>query len=348
MRYRKLGHTDIKVSEICLGTMTWGDQNTEAEAHEQLDYALDHGVNFIDTAEMYPVPPSGETCYRTEEYIGNWIKSRGNRDKFILTSKIAGPVAPTHPMTWLRNGETRFNKDHLTRALDASLGRLQTDYLDLYQLHWPDRNVPKFGGREYIPANEDITPIEETLSVLNDFVKQGKIRSIGLSNETAWGVMKFLSTAEKMGMERIVSVQNSYSLLNRTYELSLSEVSDRENIGLLAYSPLSFGVLSGKYLHGAMPADSRNALYDRYRRSLAPKAVAATEKYVALAKAHDLNPAQLAIKFVCDRPFVTSAIIGATKMTQLKTNIDATNIELSEDILTSIAEIHDNNRNPVA
>ena len=348
MEYRKLGHTDISVSAICLGTMTWGDQNTEAEAHEQLDYALDNGVNFIDTAEMYPVPPNGETCFRTETYIGNWIQQRKNRDQFILATKIAGPIAPTHPMTWIRNGETRFNKDHITRALEASLTRLKTDYVDLYQLHWPDRNVPKFGGREYVPIKEDITPIQETLEALSGLVKEGKIRTIGLSNETPWGTMEFLRIAKEMGLERVVSIQNPYSLVNRMYELGMSEISFRENVGLLAYSPLCFGVLTGKYLNGAKPEGARITVHgaSRYGRYANDVNLKATAKYVELAKAHDLDPSQMAIKFTVDQAFVTSSIIGATKMDQLKDNINAMNITLSDDVVAGIQAIHEEIPNP--
>ena len=339
MQYRQLGRTDLKVSKICLGTMTFGEQNTEAQAHEQLDIALGAGVNFIDTAEMYPVAPSAETQGRTEEYIGSWLKARGNRDQIILASKVAGPA---DWVDYIRSGYLRFDRQNITVALEASLQRLQTDYLDLYQLHWPERNTNYFGKLAY-PAGEDgvdLTPLAETLSVLKEFIDAGKIRYVGLSNETPWGIMKFLSVAEQHGLPRVVSVQNPYNLLNRSFEVGLSEVAMRERTGLLAYSPLAFGVLSGKYLNGQRPQGARLTLWDRFSRYNGEIATAATQAYVDLAKQHKLNPAQMALAFVTSRPFVTSNIIGATTKEQLETNLASADLRLAEDVLNEIESIH--------
>lgn len=338
MRMNPLGRTDLSVSEICLGTMTWGQQNTQAEAFEQLDAAMAAGINFIDTAEMYSVPTQAPTYGSTETIIGNWFAARGNREKVILASKICGPGA------WLphiRNAETRFNRHHITEALHGSLTRLQTDYIDLYQLHWPDRTT-NFFGRLGFRAKEDelITPIEETLEVLDGFVKAGKIRHIGVSNETPWGVMRFLHLAESRGWPRIVSVQNPYSLLNRSYEVGLAEVSYREQAGLLAYSPLAFGMLSGKYLHGHWPETARLTLFKQFSRYTNPQAFAATEQYIKLAQKYDLDPCQMALAFVRMQPFVTSTIIGATSMDQLRTNLGSVNVELSKEILKELEEVH--------
>ena len=345
MEYRRLGQTDIDVSVICLGTMTWGQQNTEAEAHEQLDYALEAGVNFIDTAELYAVPPSGETQGRTEEYIGTWLKQRGTRNRVVLASKVVGPSEDWLPH--IRGGKARLDRKNIEAALDASLRRLQTDYLDLYQLHWPDRKTNFFSrlGYEHDP-NDRPVPIEETLTVLDDLVKAGKVRHIGLSNETPWGVMSFIETAERLGLPRVVSVQNPYSLLNRTYEIGLAEVSIREQAGLLAYSPLAFGVLSGKYLDGAQPAGARLTLFPDYTRYSGPNAVAATERYVELAQDHGLDPAQMALAYVNTRPFVTSTIVGATSLEQLKANIASIDVTLSDGVLADIEHIHELYPNP--
>ena len=338
MIYNTLGHSDIEVSRICLGTMTWGEQNTQAEAFEQMDYALSQGVNFWDTAELYAVPPRPETYGKTEEIIGHWLAKTGKRNEVVLTSKIAGPSDISFH---IREGKTKFNRAHIAAALEGSLKRLQTDYLDLYQLHWPERNTNFFGELGYVPLDEDVfTPIEETLDVLSDFVKQGKIRHIGLSNETPWGMMKFIQAAERLGLEKIVSVQNPYSLLNRSYEVGMAEISHRENVGLLAYSPLGFGVLSGKYLNGTAAENARLNLFPGYDRYSNSNAVKATELYAALAHGNGLTPTQLALAFVNSRPFLSANIIGATTMSQLKENIDSINVTLDEETLHQIERIH--------
>ncbi len=345
MEYRKLGKTDIEVSVICLGTMTWGQQNTREQAFEQMDQAVSRGVNFFDTAEMYAIPPTAETYGRTEEIIGSWFKARGGRDRIILASKIAGPGEDWLPH--IRAGRTRFNRQHIVSALDTSLRRLQTDYLDVYQLHWPERKTNFFGRLGFEPEEEaPLTPLLETLRALEEQVRAGKIRHVGLSNETPWGVMRFLHLAEQYQLPRLVSVQNPYNLLNRSYEVGLAEVSWREQAGLLAYSPLGFGVLSGKYLGGAHPADSRLTLYPDYTRYSGVAATAATEQYVALARQHELEPAQMALSYVHSRPFVTSTIIGATSMAQLESNIASIGINLSQEVLEGIESIHLAHPNP--
>ena len=344
MEYRELGKTGTDVSVICLGTMTYGEQNTESEAFEQMDYALAEGVNFFDTAELYSIPAKAGTYGRTEEIIGNWFAARKNRDQVILASKIAGPGEGW--VDHIRNGKTRFMREHIEAALNASLQRLKTDYIDLYQLHWPERKTNFFGPLGYFPKADSYTPIEETLEVLASQVKAGKIRYIGLSNETPWGVMRFLSIAEKLDLPSIISVQNPYSLLNRSYEVGLAEVSWREQCGLLAYSPLGFGVLSGKYLHGNMPAKARLTLYPDYTRYSNEQAVKATQQYVDLAHAHDLDPAQMALAYVNSRPFLTSNIIGATSMTQLKSNIASIEVHLADETLEEIEAIHTRYPNP--
>lgn len=339
MIYNTLGHSDIQVSRICLGTMTWGEQNTQADGFEQMDYALDQGVNFWDTAELYSVPPRAETYGSTETIIGNWFAKTGRRSEVVLASKIAGPMGPA---SHIREGAGRFNRQQITLALEASLKRLQTDYLDLYQLHWPERPTNYFGrlGYEWQQEPDDLTDFEETLEVLTEFVREGKIRQIGLSNETAWGTMKFLQIAEAKGLQKIITVQNPYSLLNRTYEVGLAEVSKHEGVGLLAYSPLGFGVLSGKYLHGAKPENARLSLFPDYDRYLGSNAVKATELYAALAKGNGLTPTQLALAFINSRPFVSANIIGATSMQQLKENIDSINVTLNDEIFYQIDRIH--------
>jgi len=345
MEYRKLGTTDIDVSVICLGTMTWGEQNSEADAFRQMDYALDHGVNFFDTAELYAIPPKADTYGRTEEIIGNWLASRGSRDSVVLGSKIAGPGEGW--IDHIREGRTRFKRKHIEAALNASLKRLQTDYLDLYQLHWPERNTNFFGQLGFTPTDEEgLTPVVETLDVLGEQVKAGKIRHIGVSNETPWGVMRFLQAAEQFGLPRIVSIQNPYNLLNRSYEVGLAEVSWREHCGLLAYSPLGFGVLSGKYLGNAKPAGARLTLFPDYTRYSSAAAQSATAKYVSLAAQHSLDPAQMALAFVNSRPFVTSTIIGATTMEQLQSNIHSISIRLTKEASDSIESIHLAHPNP--
>lgn len=344
MQYRKLGHSDIQVSQICLGTMTWGEQNTESQAHEQLDMALDAGVNFIDTAEMYPVPPKAETYALTERYIGNWLKQRQNRDKVILATKVAGRG---DWLAYIRDGKNCFDRKNIEAALNYSLQRLQTDYIDLYQLHWPDRKTNFFGhlGFEFHPDDQPV-PIEETLQVLADIVKTGKVRTIGVSNETPWGVMRFLQLAQTQDMPRIVSIQNPYNLLNRSYEVGLSEISHREDCGLLAYSPMAFGMLSGKYLHGARPEGARLSLFERFDRYSNPRALKATQSYVDLAREHGLDPAQMALAYVNSRPFVTSNIIGATDLEQLRSNLDSINVQLNQEVLQGIEQIHTEIPNP--
>ncbi len=346
MEYRKLGNTDVSVSAICLGTMTWGEQNTEDEAHEQLDYAKSRDINFIDTAELYPVPIKADTYTLTEQYIGNWFHKNKQRDKYILATKIAGK---SDGLSWIRNGRNCFDKKNITEALEGSLRRLKTDYIDLYQLHWPDRKTNYFGTLGYKQAKQDdFISIEESLSVLNQLVQDGKIRYIGVSNETPWGVMKFLKIAEKQGMAKIVSIQNPYNLLNRTYEVGLAEISHRENIGLLAYSPLAFGLLTGKYTLDTQPSArdrlvKYEAYFSRYRNDLA---VQATKRYVAIAKEHNISLTQMSLAFVTNKPFVASNIIGATRMEQLKENIDSAEIILSGEILKKIEAVHLMNPNP--
>lgn len=347
MQFKPLAHTGILVPEICLGTMTFGEQNTQAEAFEQLDYALERGLNFWDTAEMYPVPPKPETQGSTETIIGNWIAARGGRDKLILASKIAGP---SQGGSHIRDGQTKFIASEIESALDHSLQRLQTDYLDLYQLHWPQRPINFFGklgyGNAEANSTQTITNLEETLVVLSHEVKKGRIRSIGLSNETPWGTLKFLQLAEKHGLEKIVSVQNPYSLLNRTYEIGLSEIAHYEGVGLLAYSPLAFGYLTGKFRHGARPANARVTLFSRFSRYSNAESEWATEQYAQLAEQHGLTLTQLALAFIKQQFFVTSTIIGATNLDQLKENIDAFEVNLSEDILKGIEAIHRQQPNP--
>jgi len=344
MEYKPLGQTGIKVSHICLGTMTWGEQNTEADAHSQLDMALAAGVNFIDTAEMYPVPPKPETYSLTETYLGNWLNKRQNRDQIILATKIAGRA---DWLPYIRDDNNCFNRKNIEAAVNASLKRLQTDYIDLYQLHWPDRNTNFFGqlGFEY-NADDNPVPIEETLIVLNDIVKSGKIRTIGLSNETPWGLMTFINIVKRLDYPPIVSIQNPYCLLNRTFEIGLSEICHQENLGLLAYSPLGFGVLSGKYLKGKMPTGSRLALFERFTRYTNENAERATQAYVDIALAHSLDPSQMALAYVNSRTFLTSNIIGATNLDQLRLNLDSVNTILSDDVIQEIEAIHTQNPNP--
>lgn len=346
MKLNKLGNTDIDVSVICLGTMTWGQQNTEAEAHEQLDYALANGVNFIDTAELYAIPPRAETYGLTEQYIGSWLSKTGHRDRVVLASKVAGPADGWLPH--IRNEATRrLDEANIDAALHGSLKRLQTDYLDLYQLHWPDRKTNYFGQLGYTHVeNDHPVSIEETLRVLKKHVDAGKIRYIGLSNETPWGAMEFVRLAEQFDLPRIVSVQNPYNLLNRSYEVGLAEVSIREQCGLLAYSPLGFGVLSGKYLGGVRPEGARLTLWPDYARYCGENAVKATQDYVELAKSHGLDPAQMALAYINSRPFVTANIIGATTMQQLRDNIASAQITLADSVLEGIEQVHQRYPNP--
>ncbi len=344
MQYRKLGNTDIDVSVICLGTMTWGEQNTQQQGFEQMDYALEQGVNFFDTAELYSIPPQAETYGSTETIIGHWLKARGNRDKIILASKVAGPGEGW--VDHIRNGKTAFNKSNITEAVDNSLKRLQTDYIDLYQLHWPERKTNFFGELGYQVEDDQFTTMRETLEALAEQVAAGKIRHIGLSNETPWGLMNFLQTAKEFNLPRVMTVQNPYSLLNRTYEVGMAEISYREQCGLLSYSPLGFGVLSGKYLNNQLPDGARLSLWPDYARYSNPAATTATESYVSLANQHGLDPAQMALAFVNSRKFLTSTIIGATSMQQLESNINSVDLELSEEVLEAINAVHAEISNP--
>jgi aryl-alcohol dehydrogenase-like predicted oxidoreductase len=342
MKYTTLPNTEIKISKICLGSMTWGQQNTEAEGHEQIEYALDQGVNFIDTAEMYSVPANKETQGSTERIIGSWLKSSGRREEIVLASKVAGPG---RAMAHIRPN-LGFSKEAMTDALNKSLNRLQTDYIDLYQLHWPDRNANFFGQRGYeLDADEQWEDnFKEVLFNLNEFIKEGKIRSIGLSNETPYGVMRCMEEARK-GAPRISTVQNPYSLLNRKDEIGLTEIYHRENVGLLPYSPLGMGTLSGKYLNNT-PEKGRLTLFPQYGRYSNPQAVRATQNYAELAKKYDLNFTQMALAFIEAQSFVTSTIIGATTMVQLKENIGSIDLHLSDEVLSEINKIHETIPNP--
>lgn len=343
MEYRRLGRTDLKVSSLCLGTMTWGEMNTAEEGFAQMDAALDLGINFFDAAEMYPVPPRAETYGRTEEILGDWLVARKARNKVILATKVSGPGRQPH----IRNG-ARLTRASVLAACESSLKRLKTDHIDLYQIHWPDRVVNSFGklGIEKLQDEPETVPLVETLTALNDLVSQGKIRHIGLSNETPWGVMTSFDLAEKHGMARAVSIQNVYNLLNRNYEIGLSEVSLREDIGLLPYSPLAMGVLSGKYLGGARPEGARITRYPQYGRYLTPRGIEATQAYVDLAKAHGVDPCQMALAWVTARPFVTSTIIGQTSVAQLRIDAGCVDVKLTESLLEGIEAIHVGNANP--
>ena len=343
MHYRQLGRTDIKVSAICLGSMTWGEQNDARDAFAQLDRAKAYGVNFIDTAEMYPVPPRAETYSKTEQIIGDYFRQRGDRADWVLASKIAGPG---NGIGYIRDGQLKHNRTHISAAVDASLKRLQTDWIDLYQLHWPERSTNYFGQLGYQHQDSDFTPLEETLQALDEQVKAGKIRQIGLSNETPWGTMRFLQLAEQRGWPRCVSIQNPYNLLNRSFEVGLAEIAIREQCGLLAYSPLAFGMLSGKYADGARPAGARLSLYSRFSRYTNPQAETACARYVALAREHGLDPAQMALAFVTAQPFVTSNIIGATSLEQLDSNLASSELQLSNELLAGIEAIHRAQPNP--
>ena len=343
MNFKKLGNTDLNVSSICLGTMTWGTQNSEKDAFEQMDYSLNNGVNFFDTAEIYSVPPNSESYGKTEIMIGNWFEKRKNREKIILATKVAGPRCD-----WIRGGKNNYNEKNIGKAIDGSLKRLKTDYIDLYQLHWPERSTNCFGRREYeINAGEgEWNDFENVLKALEVFIKQGKIRFIGMSNETPYGLSKYLEISKNKNLPRMMSVQNPYSLVNRTYEIGMSEISIREKCGLLVYYPLAAGALSGKYREGQMPKNSRMNLFKGWERMINPLAMKAYDEYYKLAKEYDLTMVQLAQAFVNSRPFVTSNIIGATTMVQLKENIESIKVELSEEIMDKINLIHNNNPNP--
>ncbi len=345
MEYRELGRTGVKVSALTLGTMTFGEQNTEAEGHAQMDYAVDRGINIFDAAEIYPIPPKPETQGRTEAIVGSWLEARKNRDKVLVATKVAGRSST---IKWLRDDGalSRQSKGQILEAVDKSLARLKTDYIDLYQLHWPDRPMRVFEGLEYMRQPGDGHPIHDILATLGTLVRDGKVRFIGLSNETPWGAMTFLKLAEQHGLPRPVSIQNAFNLVNRSYQVGLSEITYEEGVSLLAYSPLGQGYLTGKYENGALPPHSRKTLFNRlgrYEKGNGPRAISA---YVALAKKHGLDPAQMAIAYAVSRPFVTSVIIGATTMDQLKTDIDAAGLKLSDAVLEDIDQIHLDYPNP--
>ncbi|WP_107758801.1 NADP(H)-dependent aldo-keto reductase [Dickeya sp. Secpp 1600] len=338
MLYHRIPHSSLEVSTLGLGTMTFGEQNSEADAHAQLDLAVAAGVNLIDTAEIYPVPPRSETQGLTESYIGSWLKSRGGREKLIIASKVAGPVRGNDNSL---RPQQALDRKNIRAALDDSLKRLNTDYIDLYQLHWPQRQTNSFGKLSYQYTSEKpAVTLLETLEALNEQVRAGKIRYIGVSNETPWGVMRYLQLAEKHDLPRIVSIQNPYSLLNRSFEVGLAEISQHEGVELLAYSPLAFGTLTGKYLNGAKPAGARNTLFSRFVRYSAPHTQQAIAEYVALAQKHGLDPAQMALAFVRQQPFVASTLLGATTLEQLKINLDSLDLTLGEDVLTELEAIH--------
>ena len=338
MHYHRIPHSSLEISQLGLGTMTFGEQNSEADAHAQLDYAVSQGINLIDVAEMYPVPPRPETQGLTETYVGNWLAKRGNREKLIVASKVSGPS---------RNNDNAIrpnqmlDRKNIREALDASLKRLQTDYLDLYQVHWPQRPTNCFGKLGYTWT--DTTPpvtLLETLEALAECQRAGKIRYIGVSNETAFGVMRYLHLAEKHDLPRIVTIQNPYSLVNRSFEVGLAEVSQYEGVELLAYSCLAFGVLTGKYLNGAQPAGARNTLFSRFTRYSGEQTQKAVAAYVEIAKRHGLDPAQMALAFVRQQAFVASTLLGATTLEQLKTNVESLNVTLSEEVLAELEAVH--------
>jgi aryl-alcohol dehydrogenase-like predicted oxidoreductase len=343
MNYKKLGNTDIDVSTICLGTMTWGEQNTQEEGFEQMNFAIEKGVNFWDTAEIYSIPPKAETFGDTEVIIGNWFEKMKKRDKVILASKVCGPMRE-----YVRGGGNQFGEKNIAEALEGSLKRLKTEYIDLYQLHWPERNTNFFGklGYEH-KENNEWTKFEDILGNLKRFIDQGKIRHVGLSNETAWGLLKCLEISKDKNLPRMLSVQNPYNLLNRTYEIGLAEISVREQAGLLAYSPLAIGFLSGKYRNKQKPKNSRlerdGTFWTRYNK---PNAENAVEAYYKIAKKHNLDLAQMSLKFLEIQPFVTSVIIGATTMEQLKTNIESVNVDLTNEIINEINEVQTIYPNP--
>lgn len=339
MEYRRLGDTDIEVSAICLGTMTWGQQNSEADGHAQMDLSVEKGVNFFDTAELYAIPPQRETYGSTETIIGSWFKKTGARNRIVLATKIAG----RGQLDWLREGgeTTELTRPQIEAAVDASLSRLQTDYIDLYQLHWPDRPIRLFGGLGYRHMGDEINRIGDILAVLADLKTAGKVRHFGLSNETPWGIMKFLREAEADDtLPRIVSVQNAYNLLNRIYELGSSEIAHREGVGLLAYSPLAQGYLTGKYQNGALPQGSRKQLFDRLQRYETPGADTAIAAYLGIAEKYGVDPSQMAQQFVTTRDFVTSNIIGATSMEQLEIALGSVDLDFTKEMAKDIEAVH--------
>ncbi|WP_303318919.1 NADP(H)-dependent aldo-keto reductase [Flavivirga abyssicola] len=341
MKYTTLPNTNIKVSKICLGSMTWGNQNTETEGHAQLDYALDQGINFIDTAELYPVPATAEMSGRTSKIIGTWLQKTGHRDKVIIASKIAGPGDYTAHIR-----KTGFSPNAIKEAIDLELKRLQTDYIDLYQLHWPERDTNRFGIRDYKHDAKWEDNFNEILHSLDTQIKAGKIRHIGLSNENSWGAMRYLEESKKHNLPRVITIQNAYSMLTRTFETDLAEVALRENVGLLAYSPMAFGVLSGKYVKGNAADNARLKLFPRFARYSGKQAAVATKRYLKIAEDHGLTLAQMALAFVTQQPFVTSTIIGATNLEQLKENIDSIHVTLNDEVLTQINEAHNMMPNP--
>ncbi|WP_298238671.1 aldo/keto reductase [uncultured Algibacter sp.] len=341
MKYTTIPNTNIKVSKICLGSMTWGNQNTEAEGHEQMDYAIDQGVNFIDTAELYPVPATAEISGRTSKIIGTWLKKSGNRDKVIIASKIAGGGDYTaHIRT------TGFSPASIKEAIDLELKRLQTNYIDLYQLHWPERDTNRFGIRDFKLDTKWEDNFNEVLHSLDAEIKAGRIRNIGISNENSWGTMRYLEESKNHNLPRVATIQNAYSMLTRTFETDLAEVSLRENVGLLAYSPMAFGVLSGKYIKGTAEDNARLKLFPRFARYSGDTATEAAKHYLKIAEDNNMSLAQMSLAFVNQQPFVTSNIIGATNLEQLKENIDSINITLSDDVLAQINAVHNVIPNP--
>ncbi len=344
MQMNELGRTGLKVSRLCLGTMTFGEQNTQAEGHRQLDMAIENGVNFIDTAEAYSFPGKPETQGATERIIGSWMKARGNRGEVVIATKITGSA---EKRSYIRGGNLKFTREQVAEAVDLSLQRLGTDYIDLYQTHWPERPANYFGKLDYIhDESADFTPMEEQLDALAAQVKAGKVRAIGVSNETPWGMMKFLEIAERAGLPRIASIQNPYNLICRQFEVGLSEIAIREDCGLLAYSPLAFGALTGKYLNGNKPEGSRHALFPQFQRYFKPPGVKATEAYVTLAREHGLDPAGMALAFVNSRPFLTATILGATTEEQLAANLKSEDMVLADEVLEGIKAIHAQHANP--
>ena len=343
MKFKKLGNTNLEVSLICLGTMTWGTQNSENDAFEQMDYSLEKGVNFFDTAEIYSVPPTSDTYGKTEKMIGNWFEKRKNREKIILATKVAGPRCE-----WIRGGGNNFTEKKIGEAIEGSLKRLKTDYIDLYQLHWPERSTNCFGTREFKVNEEEgkWNDFESVLQALEKYIKSGKIRYIGMSNETPYGLSKYLEISKNKKLPRMMSVQNPYSLVNRTYEVGMSEISIREKCGLLVYYPLAAGALSGKYRNGKMPKNSRMSLFEGWKRMINPLAMKAYDEYYKLAQEYNITMVQLAQAFVNSRPFVTSNIIGATTMDQLKENIESIDVKLTDEMINKINLIHNNNPNP--